>query len=381
MEIPQVLPDILKITECKYPKKGIGIVKSDGNTGFLTYCDLLEKATTCLSVLQFAGMAQGDTVLLSSEKNEEIIPLLWACFFGGMIPVIQPKTSGIHEKIYRILGDPWIIFSHDDHDVWNSVSIPENKLFDYDLLQNAHGRPLFASLSPDDPALIQFSSDNKQLKGIMLTHANILSNITDISHALAIRESDIFTNPVPLSDPMGLFGLHLMPLLKGCNQYLMNPEEFNKIPDFPAETGTIVSATSISGQTSFIFGDEVLTIYGMAEATLAVTVPREARTTEIISFKINEGIAVPATAGNNEAVRLVNYGQPLEHCQIQIVDDMGRNLPGDHIGNIWVEGENVSSGYINDFEIKENLLSDGWLKTRDLGFLHHGNLFITGKKM
>jgi acyl-CoA synthetase (AMP-forming)/AMP-acid ligase II len=61
--------------------------------------------------------------------------------------------------------------------------------------------------------------------------------------------------------------------------------------------------------------------------------------------------------------------------------------PDDHIGEIWVAGRNVASGYWNHCEETREtfcgrLVDDDagpFLRTGDLGFLHEGELFITGR--
>ena len=68
--------------------------------------------------------------------------------------------------------------------------------------------------------------------------------------------------------------------------------------------------------------------------------------------------------------RADSVGQPGVCCEVKIVD-----------GEIRVSGTNVMLGYYKDPESTAEALSDGWLKTGDLGHLDdEGFLYITGRK-
>ncbi len=436
----QVLPEILKLTACKFPEHGIGFVGPDGAIRFTTYPELLDQSARYLATLQSSGMMQGDVVILSLDKSSEIIPVLWACFFGGIIPaLLQPPVSFSDynpaaekaAKVYEVLGQPWVILSHAHFETWKSTEIPEYRLIDFEILENAHGEPVFPELAAEDLALVQFSSGSTgDPKGVMLSHRNILVNIMDIIQGILLQPDDISTNWMPLFHDMGLFGFHITPLFVGTTQYFIEPVDFVKNPflwlDTMDKTKATVTASPNFGQMILnrylsrkttgawdlsslcvIFnGAEPISVpimrefmqglqqfgcdpmamfpaYGMAEATLAVTFPPLFSPTEVISLDrsalLKEGIARIVPQEASDTIELVNLGHPLDHCQVQIVDDKGKKIPEDHVGNVWVEGENVSNGYINNPLMTETLLSDSWLRTGDLGFLHNGNLFITGR--
>jgi long-chain acyl-CoA synthetase len=68
-------------------------------------------------------------------------------------------------------------------------------------------------------------------------------------------------------------------------------------------------------------------------------------------------------------------GPPLPNVEIEI-----RHPTLDGIGEVWVRGPNVMSGYLNNLEATKEILHDGWLRTGDLGRLDaDGYLHITGR--
>jgi surfactin family lipopeptide synthetase A len=78
-------------------------------------------------------------------------------------------------------------------------------------------------------------------------------------------------------------------------------------------------------------------------------------------------------------MELVNLGRALDHCGLMIADDRDQALPENRVGNVLVKGENVTGGYFGQKGTDRALFIDGWLRTGDLGFLHRGDLYITGR--
>ena len=78
-----------------------------------------------------------------------------------------------------------------------------------------------------------------------------------------------------------------------------------------------------------------------------------------------------ATANPPERTRFGTVGQAIPGTTVHIADD----------GEVWLRGENVFQGYLNDPKATDATLHDGWLATGDLGSLDEdGYLTITGRK-
>ena len=66
-----------------------------------------------------------------------------------------------------------------------------------------------------------------------------------------------------------------------------------------------------------------------------------------------------------------SVGRPLPGVEVKIAED----------DEIWVRGENVTPGYWQNPEATNNAFTDGWYKTRDLGYFDSkGRLHIRGRK-
>ncbi|MEE8278375.1 MAG: AMP-binding protein, partial [Thermoanaerobaculia bacterium] len=112
--------------------------------------------------------------------------------------------------------------------------------------------------------------------------------------------------------------------------------------------------------------------YGLAEATLAVTLDRRGEGPR--SLPLPEG----ADRGLGLA-DLVGAGPPVPETELKITAPDGSSLAAGSVGEIRVRGPSVFSGYYNDPEATRETLQDGWLRTGDLGFLDDGELFVAGR--
>jgi acyl-CoA synthetase (AMP-forming)/AMP-acid ligase II len=127
------------------------------------------------------------------------------------------------------------------------------------------------------------------------------------------------------------------------------------------------------------FRPQALTpVYGLSEAALAVTfsnIDSEFRATKFDSDHLaTRGEAVESDAGTE----LVSVGQPLPGFEIEIRDD-GVALDDGRVGRLHVRGPSIMNGYLERPTATAAVLVDGWLDTGDLGFVHNGQLYLTGR--
>src|SRR5437588_509895 len=125
-------------------------------------------------------------------------------------------------------------------------------------------------------------------------------------------------------------------------------------------------------------------VYGLAEASLPVGFPAVGaplRTITLNRHRMSAGSPVELVpASDRHAVNLVSEGKPIPYCRVRIADDEDRELPEDRIGHVHMRGDNVTRGYYEDPEANAAAFTaDGWLRTGDLGLVHGGELYISGR--
>jgi acyl-CoA synthetase (AMP-forming)/AMP-acid ligase II len=129
--------------------------------------------------------------------------------------------------------------------------------------------------------------------------------------------------------------------------------------------------------------ETMFTVYGMAEATLAVSFPvvnEEFRAVHVDRHQLNVGEKIKfIDAANQHALSFAIVGKPVLDCQVRIADQ--ENVFSDEtVGSIQISGPNVTQGYYKNEEANHAaIISDGWLDTGDLGFIYNDELIITGR--
>jgi acyl-CoA synthetase (AMP-forming)/AMP-acid ligase II/aryl carrier-like protein len=308
----------------------------------------------------------------------------------------------------------------------------ESRSFLVDSLSDISRRGKIHAPKPDDLALIQFSSGSTmEPKGVMLSHRNLVANTRDVLEVGAFTDRDVSLSWMPLTHDMGLIGFFIMQFAARASINLIPTELFARRPLLWLETASRKRA-SITCSPNFGFrhclkvlgerrledvdlsalrliynGAEPISValcnefldrltytglrreamypvYGLAEATLAVTLPE--RETPFRSLRVNRhGLAAGSpvsleTQGTRDAVDLMSVGRPVPHTELCITDDHHRPLAAGVVGHVLIRGESVTRGYVGDPETTRSAIdADGWLDTGDLGVLCEGELYITGR--
>jgi fatty-acyl-CoA synthase len=135
-----------------------------------------------------------------------------------------------------------------------------------------------------------------------------------------------------------------------------------------------------------------LPVYGLAEASLAVTVPPLGRgplidRVERETFTV-QGRAVPADADDVAAIAFVSSGKPVPRHEVCIVDDNGNELPDRTEGFLWFRGPSATSGYYRNAAATTELMPRGaeapegefpWVNSGDRAYRAEGEIYVTGR--
>ncbi|WP_027084592.1 non-ribosomal peptide synthetase [Cohnella panacarvi] len=434
------LPDVLE--RASLSDKGIVFIHKKSETR-LAYAELRARSMALAARLRDLGIRARDEVIVRLDDPQSFATVFWACLLGGFIPV--PLAAGGSEEnqaklrhVWGLLNRPWLV-ADSDAGTEASDSPTAERTLGWDRLQAAiesgetsESEELPWRANGEDIAFLQFSSGSTgEPKGVVLTHANLLSNMEAIVTCSATTENDSSLSWMPLTHDMGLIGFHLAPMFAGMDQYLMQPSQFMLDPMLWLAKASEHRITSIAspnfgykhflscfkkdeaegwdlGSVKLIFnGAEPISaewaerfvrelapygldpaamfpVYGMAEATLAVTFPPPAE--RLIPVRLeagNLGIGqAPRMAGEDDerAVVFVDVGYPVAGCEVRIVGDSDEQMPEGEIGHIVIRGASVTGGYYNNPEASEKAhTADGWLRTGDVGFVRAGRLVITGR--
>ncbi|MDD4191606.1 MAG: AMP-binding protein, partial [Mangrovibacterium sp.] len=91
--------------------------------------------------------------------------------------------------------------------------------------------------------------------------------------------------------------------------------------------------------------------------------------------------ASPVISSNAlHAIKFGSSGRLVQHMELKIVDEEGRELPTGEKGEIIIRGDNVMEGYWNNPAATAETIKDGWLYTGDMGYMDpDGFLYVLGR--
>ncbi len=290
------------------------------------------------------------------------------------------------------------------------------------------------TVEPTDLAIVQFTSGSTAApKGVRLTHANALAGIEAISEGIDLgRDGDGGGIWLPLFHDMGLFAT-LSAIMRSVPMTVWSPTSFVKDParwlrQFLASGATISPApnfgydqlvAAVSPQEAasldmrhwriafngaepialasverFLerfspagFAPEAMfPVYGMAEATLAVTFPPLGQPPVSVWVDrerlANAGRVQQVSPGHPHARAVVGVGRPVRGVELRIASPDAGRMPADdqQVGEIEIRGDSVTPGYLLAEGTEDNTFTaDGWLRTGDLGFRLGDEVFVTGR--
>ena len=245
----------------------------------------------------------------------------------------------------------------------------------------------FAPRRPDDPAVVLFTSGSEGIpKGVVLSHANLLANLAQITARFDFTAADVVFNPLPIFHAFGLTGGLLLGLMSGMKVYLYpTPLHYRQIPELFHSVG----ATALFGADTFLAGyaryagpNDFRTLrYLVCGAE-----PVKAETRRIYMEKF--GLRILEGYGVTEAAPVLAVNTPMFNRNgsvgrlLPAVEHRLEPVPGiDGAGRLFVRGPNVMVGYRradNPDEIEAPPL--GWHDTGDIVAIDRdGYLWIKGR--
>jgi acyl-CoA synthetase (AMP-forming)/AMP-acid ligase II/NADP-dependent 3-hydroxy acid dehydrogenase YdfG len=83
---------------------------------------------------------------------------------------------------------------------------------------------------------------------------------------------------------------------------------------------------------------------------------------------------------DRDALVLAAVGRPIPGVRLRVVDEDGRVLPEDRMGELRVHGRTTMRGYFGNPEAQREAFDEnGWFRTGDLAFVHDGEVVIAGR--
>ena len=431
------IPQALERAARDHPTTGVSISDARGRQfERRTFNVVLDSAHEVARGLVADGLAPGEPVAVSFPTSWEWLEGWLGTALAGGLPLAVPAPAALRDPtaqidLYRYLANAMgchrvlagsalleTVRTAGADDVAQRIRPPEawQRLI--------HGELPVVSDDPEATAFLQLTSGSTgRPRAVEVPNRGAMHNpqasdraigapFGEPAHAWAER----MVSWVPLYHDMGLVGSLLLPVLTGLEVFILRPEAFlgrpllwlqaiadseatfSTAPNFAYQmvadrlAGSLPTDLDLSGWRTALCGAEMVRpetaaalngalqprgldprafrpCYGMAETTLAVTFDCRHR-----------GLRSRSVPGKPDAAEVACNGVPIDDTEVRIVSSGdGSTVSEDTVGEVEVSGPGVMTSYYRDPEATAEVLTDGWLSTGDLGFLHDGELYLAGR--
>lgn len=367
-------------------QQNIGVIFPASSAGVIANLCLLCNGKTVVNLNYTAGEGS----LLFAIKQADIKTIVTSRYFID-------KLQGKGIDLTPVFADKTIIYLEDYKNKTAKMSIAQNLVL-VRLLPTFLLKLLFIHESPvNSTAAILFSSGSEGTpKGVELTHRNLLSNVKQVSSVLAMQESDVVLNSLPLFHAFGLTVTTFMPLIQSipmvCYPDPTNSLAIaqliyrNKITLFCSTStflgmycrNTRIHPMMLTSLRLVIAGAEKLSsqVYDEFKKKFNLEIYEGYGATEVapVASCNLPDVLSPDDWHVHQGNKPGTVGLPLPGCAFRIVDPITlEQLPIGEEGLVLVGGTQVMQGYLDDSEkTRSVLIKEGdfiWYKTGDKGRL------------
>ncbi|HKH22856.1 MAG TPA: AMP-binding protein [Solirubrobacterales bacterium] len=351
----------------------------DGPTGdTTTYAELAAKVDATAALLQDRGIGKGDVVGLIAPNSAEWGIVYHAILRAGgvvtpMSPLLTPKERDRQETdsdARLVIDDPPAIVAE----------------------ATPGATPAKVEVDPGDLAVLPYSSGTTGLmKGVMLSHRNLVANIEQAWTSMPLSHEDTLVGLLPFFHSYGQTVVLNMGLAKRSTIVTMPRFDLDDLLGIVEEyrvtwlhiVPPIVLALATAPQIDERDTSSLKMVISGA-APLDADLLRRAE--ERIGAPIRQGYGLTEVSPVSHKSRLADVeitppgsvGRLIPNTEARLVDpETGENVPVGEEGEIWIRGPQVMLGYLSNPEATAaTITSDGWLRSGDVGRVDENGFFF-----
>ncbi|MEQ8992794.1 MAG: long-chain fatty acid--CoA ligase, partial [Pseudomonadales bacterium] len=381
----------------------------------LDWRTLAERVARLAAVLQARGIEPGDRVAMLGVNSPRYVEFYFAALWAGAVMVPVNTRWAAPEKVHCLNDSGARLLLADDGFIAEAEALREACAGLEACIHVGEGVPASsaayeARLERHDPvpdagrggddlaALFYTGGTTGRSKGVMLSHANFLSNSMTALVNLGVREHSVHLHVSPLFHVAGGSRVFTTTVAGGTHAVIprFEPALFLDALERYGVTVTVVVPTMLNALLQFPDLDrydlsrlELLT-YGaspMPEELLRQAMARLPGVRFLQSYGMTE-LSPVATClppryhvfDGPDAGRIRSAGQAVYNADVAIFDADDRPLPPGAVGEVCVRGPMVMQGYWQQPELTAQTLRGGWMHTGDAGYLDdEGFLFLVDR--
>lgn len=421
--------EVFRRTASKHPEKPALQIKRNGRWVRYTYEEAYRATGTIVQRFSEMGLTRGDRVAIYGENGPEWGLTYLAAMRAGLTAVpLDPQLPAqdawsaarfAEAKLVAVTPttrkELWEARNNGDADI---VTMREPFVPPPGASRDVDPAP--AEIDGNAVASILFTSGTTIApKAVVLTHRNFIANAQAMLQVHAVHPNDEFLSVLPMYHAFEFTGGFFVPMACGATVTYVEQMKGPELVAAMQATGTTVmlvvprllkmfldsiearvAASGVWKRGAFRFCKIAAALTGnrlsrrlfkavhqgfgghlrMLVCGGSKLEPELLQSFQRFGFDVYEGYGLTETSpvltltppGGSKPG---SPGVPLPNVELEV-----RNASLEGVGEVWVRGPNVMSGYLKNPEATQDVLVDGWFRTGDLGKIDgDGYLHLTGR--
>ncbi len=370
---------------------------------------LMRRWCSLATVLQAKSVREGDRVVVMMHSCMEVPAAFHAVArLGAVIVPIMPQSiarevrfivenSAAHTVITSPELAPQIIAAISESAVKPQILVCgksespgcEDIL---PLMQAASPLQAMHRAQPSDLAVLVYTSGTTgPAKGVMLSHANLISNTESAAALSDLKREHRSMLVLPMSHVYGILLMNLAAINGGVTTMLRRfdvQQVLRTLDEFRVERCALVPTMMVAllyhpDRANYDFSSLQVVNAGSAPLSEEVRAEfeRQFDCRVVDGYGQSEATCAVTSYFDDEAFVVGSVGRPIPGVEVCIQSDTNQPLAPNQTGEICIRGPCVMIGYWNNEQATGETVIDGWLHSGDIGHMdENGYLFVTDRK-
>lgn len=337
----------------------------------LTYRELNAKANSLANYLKQAGVGKNDIIPVLMNRSLDLIICMLAIMKSGAayLPISTEMPSERIDYIISNSNAKLVLTKASQTLIYNSdIKTLDLEQFDF---SKHNTKNLNTEIKPSDLLYIIYTSGSTgNPKGVKICHHNLVNFVYSFTSMYGnISSNDKLLASTNISFDVSIFEF-FMTLLNGATLYLYNEPNINDIFNY--------CKTIIKNKITFLYipPNILEEVYNILSSYTSVLINKMLLGVEPIKsatikkyYSLNPDMRIVNAYGPTESTicstavvlddkvlkdyKIIPIGRPLDNLNIFILDKDLQPVPVGVPGEIYISGDNVSKGYLNNKELTD----------------------------
>jgi len=354
-----------------------------------TWRELADAAATAASAIESQGVRPGDRLMIVSENSFELAALYLAAARGDVWPILinarlsarelaQIRDHARPRRTIYVTATSEEASAHATAHGAEELSIRGHRGLRISELVDCQLERSHEAAAEQVGVLLYTSGTTGAPKGVMLSHASLLAVTSEVISTQAVQADDRFYGILPFSHIYSLVWVLLTACASGASisiarrfdaaevLALLRQGGITRLQGVPTMFVKILEALG-GNRLEAPHLRQILTGAAPLDLALKSAIEEAFRLPLGNGYGMTEMAPTIATTRFDERRADTASGLPLPGVEVCLVAQGGKEVEGSGVGEILTRGPGLMLGYYKNAAATSDALTNGWLKTGDLG--------------